>query len=358
MAKKVAGLSQIKKGFCFDEAGDEAFALGWPHVRRITDDDVDGYRLAAQRLMDSEFDLSIHWPRSAATALVHAWGSGQLFDLAPGNREFRTTTREAMWNTLAPNQEQVRGYLSERMLRTPMWASDRATESFVLMLEALTDTESVADAIVSQLERLDRGELHEAAGQPAIITYQLGYLLLRVETSVAEALRARMRVVLEQNAGVFEGSSRRVAPHASHARSLSLILGGAQAADRTTDKDLRWYTHAVADAHAVRVRASVNKSPSLPDARLVWIGGPEVLTTPFVKRWAQLPPRDQRWFFESIAPIQHPEVVSLVVTMRKTGTGLNPRASEWLQTHRTYAEPVLKKLAGSSADAREALALW
>lgn len=354
---RLAGLGQIKAGFCFDPAGDEAFALGWPHLRRITDEEVDAYKLAAQRLMDTDFDLAIHWPRALATALVHAWGVGQLFDLAPGSREFRTAAREALWNTAPPSRSQVDAYLAERLLRSPMWASERATESFVLLLEALTRADWVAEAILGHLERMDQGELHEAAPQPAWITFQLGYLLLRVEEGAAEAMRRRMRAVLEGTAGVREGSELKLPPHPSHARSLALVLDGARAADRSTDKDVRWYTHAVGDAQAVRMRATINQGWSLPDARLVWIGGPEVLSTRLIQRWPQLQPRDQRWFFESIAPIKHPEVVALVAALLKSGTGVRGKALEWLLQRKAWAGPILAGLADTRIEAREALEL-
>ena len=193
MAASLAGLSQIKKGFCFDAAGDSDFALGWPHVRRVTDESVEYHRVAAQRLMDADFDLAIHWPRDVAAALVHAWGGGQLFELTPGNRAFRLSALEAFWNSETPDREQVEAYIGERLGRAPLWSSKRATESFVLMLEALTSTEWVAEAIVGHLEGMSLSQLHESATQPAWITFQLGYLLLRLPEAKAEALRVRMR---------------------------------------------------------------------------------------------------------------------------------------------------------------------
>ncbi len=355
MAGKPAGLGQIKKGFCFDEAGDEAFALGWPHLRRLTDEPVDPYRIAAQRLMDTDFDLAIHWPRDLATALVHAWGVGQLFDVAPGSREFRLAAQEALWNTNAPTATQVRDYIAERMLRSPMWASERATESFVLMLEALTSAEVVVEAVLEQLEAMTGDELHQPAVQPAWITFQLGYLLLRVDEARARVYRERMSTLVTFNAGVAEGSDVRVGAHPSHVRSLLLVLEGARAADRYTDKDLRWYTHAAADAQAVRMRATINRGYALPDARLVWIGGAEVLSTRLIRRWKQLEPRDQRWFFEAIAPVRDPGIVALVAALHRHGTGVRGGTLEWLLRHRKYAQPILAELADTDEDARAAL---
>ena len=173
---------------------------------------------------------------------MHAWGVGQLFHLAPGSREFSQAAEEAAFSTVAPTPDQVRQYLSERLSRSPMWASERATESFVLLMEALVGSEVVVDAILEHLEGLDGHELNDHLVQPAWITFQLGYLLLRVPAAAAKEYQARMRSLVSG-----AGAPRSVAPP-SHVRSLLLALDGARAADRLTDKDPRYYTHAVGDA--------------------------------------------------------------------------------------------------------------
>jgi hypothetical protein len=353
MAASLAGLSQIKKGFCFDAAGDSDFALGWPHVRRVTDESVEYHRVAAQRLMDADFDLAIHWPRDVAAALVHAWGGGQLFELTPGNRAFRLSALEAFWNSETPDREQVEAYIGERLGRAPLWSSKRATESFVLMLEALTSTEWVAEAIVGHLEGMSLSQLHESATQPAWITFQLGYLLLRLPEAKAEALRVRMRKVITEQAAIYPGSILRVQDQPSHVRSLALVLDGAAAADQSTDKGVRWYTHAVADPKTVKMRVSLHKGGGSPDVRLAWIAGAEVLSRPLFQRWTQLQPRDLRWFFESVAPIQHERVVEIMAAM--LGTGQRTRAIEWLQKHSAYAKPLLQPMADERKEARAAL---
>ena len=75
--KGAAGLAQTKKGFCFDSTYDELFALGWPHVRLLSDVHVEPYKPALYHLMQTDFDLRLRWPRSLAMALVRAWGIGR-----------------------------------------------------------------------------------------------------------------------------------------------------------------------------------------------------------------------------------------------------------------------------------------
>ena len=283
---------------------------------------------------------------------MHAWGGGELFAMVPGERQFRVAAQEAFWNATTPTTDQVHAYLRERMGRAPLWSSDRATESFVLMLEALCGTELVANAILDELEAMSASQLHASATQPAWITFQLGYLLLRAPDAAAKALRARMRKVVEEQAGVREGAILKVAMEPSHVRSLLLVLDGAAAADKLTDKGVRYYTHAT-DAHAVRMRVSMHKGGGTPDARLLWLGGADLVRKPLFQRWSNLSPRDLRWFFDGVSPIRHDDVVTLMSNLLPTG--LRPRVTEWLRAHPEHVREVLTPFANERKEARAAL---
>ncbi len=347
---KADGLKYVKKGFCFDEAHDQAFALGWPHIRFTVEEEADPYRTGLRLLREPSFDLRVVWPRKVASALVRAWGQGQLFDLAPGSREFRTAAQEALWNMRKLTEDDV-----HESIRTRMETDGRSTETFVLLLEALSSSEWVADAIVSHLETLMFDELHELNTHPALITYQLGFVLLRVEPKQAEAFRTRLRHVVEGNGNVHPRSDTRPKGHPSHIRSALLVLEGAQAADRYTDKDLRWYTHTLDDPDHVLMRCTINRRPTLPSARLVFLGGPDVLGTRTFQSWNKLSPRDQKWFFEQISPIRHPRVVELMLSGVQHGEAFGALAAGWFSQHAAYARPVLEDLAETAVVARDVL---
>ena len=61
----------------------------------------------------------------------------------------------AMKTTRDPSPHEIRDYLAQRLRRSPLWASERATRSFVLMLEAMSSPETVIDAILDELEIMD-----------------------------------------------------------------------------------------------------------------------------------------------------------------------------------------------------------
>ena len=349
--KNAVGLEQVQKGFCFTQEHDQLFALGWPHVRMITDESADPYKQGLRLLKEPDFDLRISWPKSLASALVRAWSQGALFDMAPGSREFRQNAEEALWNMRTVTEEEVHTVITERMKRTPLWTDERATETFVLLLEALSNTEWVADAIISWLEGLVFEELHELNTHPALITFQLGFLLLRMPKAKADAFKQRMRNVLEGNGNVHPKSDTRPKGQPSHIRSLLMVLIGSAAADKYTDKDLRWYAHGVGDPAHIVMRTTINRLPTLPSARLVFLGGPVVLDTRSIATWPHLSPRDQKWFYEQISPIQHPKMVELMLGGVMQGDQFGALARGWFTEHSAYAKPILDELADADTNA-------
>lgn len=352
---KADGLSNVQEGFCFSKEHDQAFALGWPHIRVLNEESIDPYKIGLRLLKDSQFDLRIEWPRKQASALVRAWGQGQLFDMAPGSREFRLAAQEALWNMRKLTEDEVHEYINNRMQRTPMWTDERATETFVLLLEALSETKWVAEAIVKWLEGLVFEELHELNTHPALITYQLGYLLLRLPAKEAGALRQRLESVVTGNGDVHPKSDTRPKGQPSHIRSALLVLQGAPAADKYTDKDLRWYTHTLDDPDHILMRCTINRIPTLPDARLVYLGGFDVIDTRFIQSWPELSGRDQKWFYEQFAPIKHPKIVELMLAGVQQGETFGTAAKGWFQQNSVYAKPVLEELAESAATAKSLL---
>ncbi len=353
-----AGLKQVKKGFCFDSVHDRLFALGWPHLRMLTDVHVEPYKLALYHLMQTDFDLRLTWPRSLGLALVRAWGIGRLYDISPGMREIRDEVKEALWNLEPMTDSEITALIRTRMETTPLWVGDRATESFVLLAEALTGPGVVARAIVGALEEMDQEQLFDMQPMPALITYQLGYLLLRMPEAEADELRGRMDQILAHNADLGPDGEGRLPRTPCHARSLLLILRGAEAAHTTTDHDLRWYTH-VEDPVPIRMRASINRGFTLPDARLVWLGGPRILETRFGSWHRKLSSTDQKWFVEQIGPVKAVELIPIMLELAVDST-VRPHARNWLLQHRDFAMPVVERLASVSnphaADAKTFLA--
>ena len=353
--KKASGLKQIKKGFAFTPEHDALFALGWPHLRLLHDFNGDPQRRALALLRDLEFTLQIHWLRPVANAVFRAFSLDELFRLGPASRDFRDKALRAMRDLGPPDQEDIERAIALRFHKTPMWSNERGTESFVLLAEALTETAWVADAIVTQLEALDFEALHDNLPHPALITYQLGYLLLRLPKKQADAIRLRLTHVLEGSGAIRPNTDARIPRHPCHVRSIALILNPKESGDRYTDKSVRWYTHAVGEPRTVLMRSRINQTYALPDARLLWIAGDPILKTRLFERWTMLHGRDRTWFLEQLKPVASAGLTELMVEVWNKGDHIRNHAREWVAAHPEHCRDTLKDLATSNSGAAHLL---
>ncbi|MGB4773792.1 MAG: hypothetical protein WBP45_01350, partial [Daejeonella sp.] len=67
-----AGASQIKPGFCFTPEDDLAFALGFPHLKFLVDDEQDPRAMAEKLLLDGYPYQHASYGRETAVRLVRA----------------------------------------------------------------------------------------------------------------------------------------------------------------------------------------------------------------------------------------------------------------------------------------------
>jgi hypothetical protein len=140
----------------------------------------------------------------------------------------------------------------------------------------------------------------------------------------------------------------------SHLRSLRLVLGGLAAADQYTDRELRWYSHATDGAGAIADRVRRHPGGALPDVRLVWLGGADLLAERTFRRWPRLSLRDRLWFQSTIAPIHHPRTAIYMADMLGHAS-VGDRAKVWLRAHRDYAKEVLMPMKAEHGKAKRAM---
>lgn len=346
-----AGLVHVRPGFCFSADFDALFALGWPHVRFV----VDGHRddesphAAALRILTAGGDppARLRWPRGVAQGLVRAWALPALFELGPGSRGVRGVVEEALWNTSPVTPDEAARLLSARMVQDVAGLGERAMENFVLLLEALTGVEPVGGAIVDALEQMEPDLLLAEWTLPPMITWSLGFLLARAPSGVARAWEDRLRRVLDRVYAARPALRRHGFRGAgsSHARALHLVMGGGAAAESSSDRALRWYAHVTDDPVLVRMRVAVNRLGYEPDARLVFLGGNDVIAR-YARDWSsQRTLEQQRWFLEQMAPIRAQEMYPLMLDL--AGRSLvRAEATAWFVAHAADAVPFL---AGAAA---------
>ena len=211
----------------------------------------------------------------------------------------------------------------------------------------------MATAIVDELESFDPDQLVAWATQPAWVSFQLGYLLLRVDGKTKASLCKRMEAILETGTA-WAVASEIPLDTPNHVRSLRLVLGGVRAADSVTDRELRWYSHASDGVETVARRVRRHPGGALPDVRLAWLAGADLLAERTFRRWPRLGLRDRLWYQETLAPIRHPRTAITMADMLDRAS-VGPRARDWLRAHRDYAREILEPMRGEHSRAEQAL---
>lgn len=354
--RDAAGLASLKPGACFSPADDRLFALGWPHVRFV----VRGLRAeadpagAAARLVHApRLPFSWTWSRAVAERFVRVVGAPSVFELGLLERSLRPEALEGLWTEDPVTAVDAAALVSNRMAGEAHGLAEGVLPTFVLLLEALVGTEAVAQAIVDVLEAMPPTTVAAHAAGPAQLSFQLGFLLLRVPVPVAASLRERLHEVLRAVWAELPATRRGFAG-ASHARSLDLVLHGAAAAERSTDRSPRWYVHATDDAALVRRRVQVNRTGWQPDARIAWLAGPGVLRR-FGRDLLTLgDAEEQRHVLQQLAPLAAPELLPLLLDIATSGAA-RAEATAWFAAHRDAAEPFLAASAPTVAPAAKAL---
>ncbi len=350
-----AGLAHLRPGFCATSDYDALFALGWPHIRFVVEglrEDDDPPASALRILGQAEPPARFAWPRLVAQGLVRAWGMPAVFEQVPGARVLRADAMEAAWTPSAITATEAALLVAHRLGQDAPGLTEHGIASFVLLLEALVGAERVGEAILDVLEQTPVDTLLSEWSLPPVVTFHLGFLLLRVPRPQHDAWRRRMTTLLDAcfearpdlRRHGFRGAG------GSHARSLHLALNGGAAAEDSTDRGLRWYVHVVDDPVLVRMRVAVNRAGYEPDARLVFLGGPDVLER-YARDWPRLATTDaQRWFFEQVAPIAAPEMYPLMLEM--AGRSLvRPEAIGWFVKHAEVTRRFLDEAASGDGTA-------
>lgn len=344
---EAAGAAHLKPGFCFDPQQDLHFAVGWPHMRFLDPTPMEDERSveeAVRVLNVYDRPPQLLWSQRLAQGLVRALGTPAVFELTPDARNLRPEAIEALWEPRPLRPGEASRLLETRLGTNLVGVTDRTLETFVLLLEALTSTLEVAESITEHLEQLSEPVLSSHWTLPPTVTYQLGYLLLRLKPAQATSLRYRLEAVLARAPKSAKGTRASWQDGFSHFRALQFVLRGAEAARKSADRNLNWYTHITDDSNFVRMRVSMDTLGYLPDARLVFLGDHDVLRS-YVKRWEIMKSDEQRWFWEQIAGIRSPHVAVIALGMSHQST-VRKETAQWLVAHPDLSVEHLKKVAG------------
>jgi hypothetical protein len=338
------GARFVRPGFAFTAADDLAFALGYPHLTYLADghpDDADPE--AAAPLYVSKHGLApTVWPREVAARVARAFGN--WFDDAKVAEAYRTAG--------AITADEAR-----QIIRSELHGNN--SRILLLLLEALVGPSVVVSTAVDQLEAFSGQEWTDSGPNirtdlpPTILS--LGYLLLRLPADEAAGARARLEALYQ----VWTEEPKRFRTAA--AKAIDVVLHGAAGAERSAYRaggQISPYAplHILDDpawvARIVKASGAPDQSAK-PDARLVFLGGDEVLDLE-LSRWKKYTkPGAHTLLVEQLGKIQSPQILPWMLEMSATSKAKGD-AQAWFLAHADFARGFLEQ----SADAGGAPADW
>jgi hypothetical protein len=327
----------MAKGFSFSPEQDRLYALGWPHVRVL----VDKHKLdkkpdeTARGVLEEPEPTSlfgVEWPRETAHRFVRA---------VP--ESVKSAEYEAALAKPGPVTPEEARKLIDRALSPTLTRPQLQVADFLLLLEAITSTEVVADAILSRFERYQskdwlsdnlRNAFFTAMLAPVALpaAYHLGFFFLRVAETARKKYRARTDALLKK---AQPGRPLHVA--------FDLVLHGGEAVRRHRVKALCACHHVTDDPNLVRMLSSTDEHVFSLSPRFVFLGGGDCLDH-YAERAKALP----RWtvlrFAEEFGTIKHPKMVPIMLTLsgKKTAKDAPLR---WFEAHAEFARPLLEEAA-------------
>ena len=354
--RQAAGAKYLREGFGFTADDDIAWALGFPYVRYLTDD-------APTKVGPHPFvvfdEHQLTFPRATAVRIVR----GYHHRPAPPGCDISKATKEVRKRVESTSElgvDEVSELIRSQVHHESDWYLPQRFGRMLLLAEALVGSVPVAHAVVDALERI---KLSDKASNFEEVVAMLGFMLLRVPPDVSDALHARLRKRL---AGKEIKVASKGAAQRDLYRTLDLVLEGKRAIPRSADgaphgyatrPSLLWVND---DPSFLRSRLRRDDDCSAaPEARLVFLGGDEVLDfeLAWMDRYQWPSPRSlvHRILSEHYAPIRSPKLVPLMLRLSRTKGGKRA-ALAWFSEHAAYARPHLEKLArGPGGDAAKQL---
>jgi hypothetical protein len=333
------GARYLKKGFAFTKEMDLAFALGYPHYVELCDGHPadESPMEAGLEFVDADDHTTRVWPREVASRTARAFplllnAKLRAKAFSQGGPVTADEARTIVQGSLDCNR-------GDRLL---------------LLLEALVGTEVVCDAAVATMETY--GEAQWTGSDFDVVTYTLGFLLLRLPAEASTKARAR-----------FEALHAKVTKagwESDGIKNLDVALHGVAGAERSAYRpegeaiSSMYVTHVVDDPVWVAKTVLAGGPPdasSMPDPRLAFLGGQPVLEAE-AKWWKKYSRAGGHAAFVERFGHIHTEALLPAFLEMTAASKAKKEAAAWFVQHADFARPFLEKQAkGKNADAAKAV---
>ena len=345
---EAVGASQRREGFAFTPADDLAFALGWPHMITLCEDEDDPAETARALVMAYPQPYEREWPRMAAHRAARALAAGptRTGSLSP---EAEAALLEEAELSSAEASAFFRHYLG---LRPHLWfLPSLGTHLF----EALLGPSAALEIFVAMLEAHVDDWMQRHNTRCAFVN-QLGYHLLRVPPAEADGFRERLEALFAHCADNCDLSKR----HVNLAlRELDLVLHGRAGVDRSAHHVDELIApgsllHLTDDADFVYEQARLVDvdASSMVEARLVFLAGERRLDDE-AQRWRRYkrpkPGAAHARVVAHLGRIRSEKLLPLMLAMTAKSKA-KKAASQWFVERADFARPWVEKTASAGGD--------
>ncbi len=244
-------------GFGYSAMDDDLFALGYPHLALLFDDRRDPVVEATWMLLEGYPHRQVSFARGAATLFVRAQAGGGAVDLPGGRPVLTKYAKRALASGGPLRVDELPGLIGHMM-----GFVDPSTDVILYLFEALLGTVPTLEALVASLEGADRAFFFRRAPVSAKWLDPIAMLLSRAPARVGAALRKRL-ISWAEGAAIAADQRARF--------GIATLEGASLVAPPRT------VVHATAaDLVAARRAGAANPWYTLPDPRLVYLGGDDV----------------------------------------------------------------------------------
>ncbi|MBX3185315.1 MAG: hypothetical protein KIT72_01960 [Polyangiaceae bacterium] len=343
-------------GLGFTPEDDVLLERGWPHLRVLTNEDVEAPAARAEKALESlDPVLGLRVPRELAAAYLRGYAFGPSIN---ANRRSREENRPVLAARRAAIESGVpvdRAQLDAMLESLCEGKIDDTYKHWRLpevlyLYEAFLGADEVASAITSALievagrARVSFGDSNSFNHPGHTLALTLPWLLRRAAPSVVTDLRAQLKAVAPQPRA--KGGAKQY-----YALLHVLAEQGAPLPPELEVLDHR-FMYINDDVPAVTTRLTAKPQFALRETRSVWLLGGKVLTCP-----VSLPDTKelQLAMLDELGILREPAAVRVIAHLAAR-RATQAAAAQWLNAHPSHARPILEALreGGSAKDAKAA----
>jgi len=358
---EAAGRQFLAEGFSFSAEQDLWFALGFPHLVLLDDEDErDRNPAAAARDLLERFTWSTWMPPRTTARMCRVWGvDGFVHQRRGAGRSFTQQGAAALEDESPLDPAEAETWTRRLFENPPGFAHMSRAQLFCT--EALVGPEVIVRGALAGMSGWTEASWLAPDGLRFSQMLDLGMVLWRLPAK--QHAKARKQLHQLRPAAPIEPVELHFPPCAH--QGLGLALDGAAAAKQLTLRGLGalgvgHYSHAFGDPEWVfeALRGFGSPAGADPDARRVFVAGERMFELE-LSWWARYQtPGAAQTIVQTYGAIRSPKTVDLMLSI--FGKGKAKRAvKDWFVGHWDYAGPLVdqaKRRKATSADAKKLLA--